>query len=201
MKIVLFLLLFLVVLLILPVRYSLSGNWREQLSLHIRVSYGFLWGALVKEADTTSFNIGSLHWTFFSPKFQERGEKKNKTKKSAAKKTRARIIRLLNRNFIKRVLMTLQKCLKACWPDKFEIAGVIGFKDPYYTGILAAFLAVFHVDGLFLDFTEEIYDLELNVRGSIVPIVLVYYVVTLLLSAEVWRVFNPLRKWRQKEVV
>ncbi len=178
-----FLLLLLVCLLFIPFEYYCKGVrlMKENLTFAVVWFWGLFGfqGVITRE---DGFN-GSVIILGFRIKVRGNSEKKEKPEKKKKKKSkRFKIQSFLSPHSIRLLLATIQKSMKHILPGRIEGYGRLGFEDPYYTGLVSAFLeSLKHVHLHSVDieycFDEEVYEGELYIEGRLFLVYLAYLVV------------------------
>lgn len=128
----------------------------------------------VKEEDLAKFGKG---------KEKDKGKKtKEKKEKEKKKSTRTKVFTVDALNYL---LSRVSDVLHHLLPRRFEGYGILGFDDPYYTGIVSAVLESLrgigaHHMNIQYAFDREVYEGEIYMEGRIVIIYLVYMAIKLL---------------------
>lgn len=196
--------LFLIVTLV-PVNYVFVGKIEEAISGKFEVRYGFLRAVMSRtEHGKNTFKVSIFN---IALKDFKGGKGETKKKKRAdhgtadkGKKTKANwrlISSILDRRFLGGIIKTAGRILKSCCPKVFQISGVVGFQDPYYTGLLSALKSVWTDIDIEPDFSREIYDLVFHVEGKIIIMVIIYHTVKFLLSSEGRHLLREI--WEEKK--
>lgn len=157
-------------ILLLSLRVKMQGRWQDTLAVQLTIGLGPLY-----------FDVHPAP----KPKKQE--------DKPSLKELRP----FLRGEFLQRVLLTVQTIYGKVQDKELCIRGALGFRDPYYTGILAACSSL--VPGLEVApvFSGPYRDLEFRIGGRLLLGRLVYHLFMLLVSREargVWRTIRKLKK-------
>lgn len=131
--------------LFIPVKYAISGKKDHDSQLHVNVSWAF---NLVK-TDMT-FKCGSkLNTDFAVAGYSvdiESGYKKEeklsceKEKKAGKGKKKMHIRQILSKSMFKSIRVLISDFLRLLKPEKLKLIGIIGFEDPYYTGMICSLI-------------------------------------------------------------
>lgn len=200
-----------IILAAIPLSYDCSGSWRDsQRTAAVKVRYGPL---LLRyrydcekdrphQAAVSLFGIGR---NIAPDPGGEKAKKKTKEKtkeKSGLSKTAALGFHDIRNMLGKDLLVAAGRLIQAIYrhssPKYWDFRGVVGFEDPYYTGLLAATAQLWSITRLEPDFTREIYDFSAEIRGRIVVLILIVHVVRFLLSNAGRRVLAALRRAKRK---
>lgn len=171
------LLTFLSLLFILPVKYSFAGEKYDSAFIKAKVSIllgliGFYYYNDFEKKNITKVTILGLPIKISS--------KKKKYKREAKKDMNKNFNNYLNKSFIKSSLKSLGKAVLHIKPKKIEIAGKIGFEDPYYTGLICAFKNIFYprlknakisIDTVFED---EVFEGRCLIQGRVILLYIAY---------------------------
>lgn len=116
-------------------------------------------------------------------KVKKEKEQEEKKKKKKKKNNRIKVFTLEGLQY---VLHSVNTVLRQVLPRRFEGYGILGFDDPYYTGILSAVLESLRGIGahnmkLEYAFDREVFEGELYLEGRIIIIVLLYIALRVLL--------------------
>lgn len=195
--------LFLIVALI-PFNYVFAGRLQETISGKFELRYGFLRAVMARtEQGNNVFRISLFNIALKGDKGGKREKREAKKEdravdKKEKKKANWRLISsMLDRDFLGEIIKTAGRILKSCCPKVFQISGVVGFQDPYYTGLLSAVKGVWPDIDIEPDFTREIYDLVFHVEGKIIILTIIYHVIRFLLSSEGRHLLR--RIWQEKK--
>ncbi|MEN8908001.1 MAG: DUF2953 domain-containing protein [Clostridiales bacterium] len=187
--IILFCLFLIIILITLPIKYSIILNKFNNLSMNTNISL-FL-GLLKLNISKNSNTNFKTRITLFGFKFTL---KKDITKTKTLKENRKRNTKnmnftsFLNYNFINSILKNTKKIIQHILPNKLVLKAKIGFEDPYLTGILNAYYYI--LMDLFKDynislntvFDDEIIEIKLFVKGKIYLIMIFYLIVKIIIN-------------------
>ena len=190
-----------ILLTIIPIRYDICGVWRDTKLCRIQVQYGPLSGIY-------SYDSKQLHdfrLSFFGLRFGKKDRQKDKIKKSLKTKDKKGeaglaikdIRHIIEKEFLTALFKTINAIYRHSRPAIWNINGVLGFDDPYYTGLFAALRQLLPRIDIEPDFSREICNLSMHIRGRIVVLVLIYYVLSFLVSREARPVLFGLWKSRK----
>ncbi len=123
-------------------------------------------------------------------------DKKEKEKKKKKKSGRVKVFTVEGLEY---VLGSVGKVIRQVLPRCFEGYGILGFDDPYYTGILSAVLESLrgigaHNMNLEYAFDREVYEGEFYLEGRIIIIVLLYIALRVLLHKSSRNMFLGVRR-------
>jgi len=199
---ILALLLLLILIILTPVKYDLRGYVREKFCGDIKIGIG-LFDFLIKWAaggnNTYTFRAAGL--TLLKKPFVISKNTESKSKKPPLPKKEQGgslrdMISFLDKGFLESALRAIRDIFHHSSPQVMELKGVWGFSDPYDTGLLAAAQAVISgvIPGIQVapDFTREVRDLNVLVKGRIRPATLLFYGVRFIVSSPVRPVMKKL---------
>ena len=111
---------------------------------------------------------------------QKEKKKEGKKKKESTRK------KLVTREGIQLLVESAGNALKHILPRRISGYGIVGFEDPYYTGLLAAWVETLrglgvHRMNLQYVFDREVYEGELSIEGRITMVYFVYMALRLLI--------------------
>lgn len=183
LKVLLWLLIILLILLLLVlclrIRFIFSGRWEESLD------YAF------------SVGIGPLYITEQTFKNGRRG----RVKKDHENHGLGSLKPFMKERFLKGVLRTIQAILAGIDDRELKLSGLLGFADPYYTGLLAAFGPLIPGFNVRLIFTDEVRDLEFKIAGRLSVGLTFYYLVRFLLDKESRKVWQDVRRQKKEKKI
>ena len=204
-------LLLLILIILTPVKYDLRGYVQEKFRGDVKIGFGlfdflFKWAA----GGENTFTLRAAGLTLLKKPLGISKNTERKSKEpSPPKKEQSSSLRdmknFLDKVFLKSVLRVIRDVFRHCSPQVMEIKGVWGFSDPYDTGLLAAAQAVISgvIPGIKVepDFTGEVRDLNILVKGRIRPATLLFYGVRFIVSSPVRPVMKKLwQKGKNKKI-
>lgn len=202
------LLLLLILIILTPVKYDLRGYVQEKFRGDVKIGIG-LFDFLIKWAagGNNTFTLRAAGLTLLNKPLgiSKNTESKSKEPPSPKKeqgKSFRDMINFLNKGFLKSALRVIRDIFRHSSPQVMELKGVWGFSDPYDTGLLAAVQAMLPgvIPGIRVepDFTGEVRDLNVLVKGRIRPATLLFYGVRFIVSPPVRPVMRKLWGKRKK---
>lgn len=132
-------------------------------------------------------------------KEKEGEETKPKEKNEESKKSAMGIREVPWGEILRLLLQWLRSIVRHCWIRSFSISGVIGFSEPYYTGLVASvFYSSFpsHIKDIQISFEEEKIVLDCEAKGEIIPLVLLWYTAKLVMNRAIWQ---GIQYWRSRK--
>ena len=175
---------------IIPIRYDICGVWRDTKLCRIQVQYGPLSGSYRYD----SKKLHDFRLSFLGIRFGE----KTKTNKGRDGLAISEIWHILGKDLLVAVFRTIKAIYRHSRPRVWNINGVLGFDDPYYTGIFAAARQLLPGISIEPDFSREVYDLNIHICGRIVVLVLIYYVLGFLVSRDARP--HLVRLWKSRKI-
>ncbi|MDD2402016.1 MAG: hypothetical protein PHI90_10095 [Clostridia bacterium] len=203
--------LFLISLLLCPCYYVMEGRIKGKSSFNIIIQLGIVnftfsrledgerliylrvLGIMIINRDESSGSSSS--------KIKDENKKRNKLIKSKKIKDNNKNnnpkrlsfsirekMMLLDKNVIRVLLELFGKILRRVKPQTFSFKGKLSFEDPYYTGVLAALLSGFSQAAIEPDFTGEVCDFTFKLKGQVVLIIILFYVIKLLITKPMWSI-------------
>jgi len=205
LALILVLLFFILLILLTPVKYSLEAGYQEELSYSIDVKSGLLFKFGFKrlgKPHEMHFKICGISLPERSKKLQSQENKSAHKQNSSFKGIETMQSFLINRLQVS-IWRLLKQVLTACRPDKVIITGRYGFYEPYLTAWVLPCLSL--LDGLSksyrIDFNpvwdQEYLEVYLLVNGSIIPALLIWYLLTFVLQASTLRFLRMVNKNRK----
>lgn len=179
-------------ILIYPCVYIIEGTWQEQLkggislicgSFKLHLVYGennkmkvcFSLGG-IKSVDIAVWDNRLELGTDHNKKVKVQNcEKQNNKKENQERPCLLELLKCLDSD----MLSSFVNIVKKFKPVTFKIRGKLGFTDPYYTGLLAAALAVKPCGEQVVidtDFSGKVRDVRFQIKGKFIFVVLLYYV-------------------------
>ncbi len=183
----------LIFLLAVPLYYDLKGRWQETVTGEAKIRLGPLGFSLARTEEKES-RIRLALWGKVLADKKPKGEGKEKKEKKDRYTGTGSNLSWLDWELLNRGIVFFKQIFKALKPQYFKIKGVLGFGDPYYTGLLAGFKALIPgIPRIYIepDFTRRIHDITVEIKGRIVPLVLICYTVKFFFSPEM----APVRKY------
>lgn len=191
---------------VIPIRYALKARWQgkaqEELKVRGELKNGIGPFEILLTLTGEKENyfclrlVGvTLKKSLLTGREEEKQGKKGKDGKEAKKGqdfSLRDLFTFLDRAFIRALLRIAKEVLRHSSPRVFEIKGVWGFSDPYYTGLLAAARSVLPGIEVEPDFTGEVRDLTVFTEGRIRPAVIIYYGLKFAVSPEARPVLKKL---------
>lgn len=205
LKIVLFLaevfLLLLVLILVVPFKYSFSAMLREKTIIMMKARWAIFDAGMTFEDWSPSMNVGVAGRTVRS------GPVKRKSRKKPEKKKRKRQggKRKPGMEFFRQAFSFIREVLSVLKPKEVSACGYFGLDDPADTAALASVLMLLRgcmpegniaVDPVF---DSEVMDLEIKISGSIVLLLLVFIILKYLLKKEVRRIIFQKRTYAEAQ--
>lgn len=95
---------------------------------------------------------------------------------------------ILTQDFITLFLVFFHKIISHSCIRKFTLTGTIGLSEPHETGMLAGWLYTFmakYIRNLSFNYSNEEYNVHCTLSGRIIPLVLIYYTLSFILTQEV----------------
>ncbi|TYQ16425.1 UNVERIFIED_CONTAM: Protein of unknown function (DUF2953) [Acetivibrio alkalicellulosi] len=184
------LLLFLILLLVIPTKYSFKGQKYERSFIRAKVSvlFGMLGFSYYNDFEKKNLiRILILGLPINIPK----GKEKDKKKKDKNIKDKDNSRDYLNVAFIKSALKSVKRIILHIKPKRFEIEGRIGFEDPFYTGVMCAFQNILVSQlkdakiNVTAEFEDEIYEGKGLIQGRVVLLYVAYIALKLYRSRPV----------------
>lgn len=174
---------------IIPFRYKMRVVSQEEKSISVDIHWLFgLLGIRGIYRYASGFE-GTIHILGIRQKINEKklakhGNGKRKGKKEKDKKGERN--RVFSVEAFKYLLSIIRNVLCHVLPRRIEGYGLVGFGDPYYTGLLSALLESlrgigYHNMDIRYAFDREVYQGEIYVEGRLIIIYLVYIALRLLL--------------------
>ncbi len=197
----------LILLTMVPVRYSICGRLQDTVRFEIEWQYGPLSGM----TSYSSKQLQNFKLSFIGipvggkagkqdvKKDQNTIPKRIKVKKEKAGFAINDLRCLLNKDFLAALLKMLKTIYRHSRPGVWNISGVIGFNDPYYTGLFAAARQALPGIGVEPDFSREIYDITVQISGRIIAFALSYHTLRFLGSRAARLVLARLWKARKSQ--
>lgn len=187
--------LLLLIMALIPVNYVFNGRIKEKLNGKFEVRYGIFRAAMFKPEQGKAI----LKLSIFNINFRIDGNKKeHKSKETKTKGNWRIILALLDKNFISELIISSGRIFKSCLPSVFHISGILGFQDPYYTGLVAAMKNIWPDIDIEPDFTQELYDLAFHVEGKIIILTIIFQGLRFLLSKEARSVLRKIRAEKKR---
>lgn len=202
---VLFLLMFIIIILFVPIVYKVSGGFRGEFLGDAAVGAGPFkalvhWGRGEGHLLLTLFGI-TLKKGELGEKGQKAGpaRKKKKRKPAGEKRTTKgwqNFRDFIEKDFIAAILRRVKRFLRHLSPKVLELRGGFGFDCPEYTGALAAINSIFPGIHAEPNFAAQEPNFDILIEGYIVPAVLVYFILEFL----AWAIYRFLyKKYRQRK--
>lgn len=188
----------LLILTLIPFKYVLVGKVRETFFGKFEAAYGFLRLVITRSEKGNTALLVSI---FGFPLRISSKEKKVPAKEKKDKPNLRFLLVLLDKNVLGKLIETGSRILKCFHPRVFEIKGVLGFQDPYYTGLLAASRAVWPEIRIEPDFTSEVCDLDFHAQGKVILLTVIYYGIRLLLSSEGREILRRIKEEKRREKI
>jgi hypothetical protein len=184
--------LLLILIILTPIRYDLRGYVQEKFHGDVKIGIGLL-DFLIKWAaggnNTFTLRAAGLALLKKPLSIWKKTERKSKEPPPSKKEPGGNLrdmTNFLDKGFLKSVLRVIRDVFHHSSPQVMELKGVWGFSDPYDTGLLAAAQAVISevIPGIQVepDFTREVRDLNVLVKGRIRPAILLFYGVRFIVS-------------------
>ncbi len=192
-------------ILLIPIRYSFNGGYKNHpwLSFSLRCSPAFIisgaWNEQENKLLKTRFTLLGIPINFDPQKFKKK-EKKDKPKRDRKKKKLSSVLIVLDRDLQARGFALIQDLLYILMPDQLSLKGKIGFDEPHLTGWLAAVTSILDyccketLIELEPVWDEEYYELEGIFNGRIRVGVIVVKVGWFLLKLRARQLFANYRK-------
>jgi hypothetical protein len=194
-----------------PIKYGLEASYEQNLEYSIRLGAGFWWRfSIQQEQQKKSWQLKILGLTvpqgdrkaLVKPSKAERAPKQpNKKKSSNSLKT----LKSFGENKMHiSCWRLLKRILGAIIPDFIQIRGRYGFYEPHFTAWCIPFLCALDGMGkicsidLIAVWEEECLELEVKSSGSILPALLLWYIISFFLQVSTLRFFLALKKSRKK---
>lgn len=205
LKIVLFLaeafLLLLVLILVVPFKYSFSAVLKEKTIMMIKARWTIISVEMSLEDWAPSMKFAVAGRTFRSGrverKSREKPEKKRRKRRGGNRKP--------GMDFFRQAFSFIMEVLSVLKPKEVSACGYFGFDDPADTAALASVLMLLRgcmqggniaVDPVF---DSEVRDLEILVSGSIMLLPLVFITIKYLIKKEVRRVVFQKRTYAEAQ--
>ncbi|QRN84645.1 hypothetical protein JR334_06520 [Clostridia bacterium] len=189
------LLLVLLAVLFIPFRYKIRGVSKEEKSVSVDIHW--LFGLLALRGIYRHgsgfeglirilgipFKVDEESLTKFGS--DKRKDKKGKDTKEKNKKRKDRGT-VFSVEALEYLFSSIRKVLGHVLPRSVEGYGIVGFDDPYYTGLMSAVIETmrgmgFHHMNIQYAFDREVYEGEIYMEGKLVIIYMVYIAIRLLL--------------------
>lgn len=186
----------LVTIMIVPFCYSFSGYWQDTLRAELDIKMGIVRAEMVFDANNR-FRVSTLGFCL-AEKRLSRGENRGKTKERKKEpRSLADIVAFMDRAFVQSLLHTIVKTIRMIAPQTMEARGVLGFDDPYYTGLLASLRCLLPQIDIKPDFTRQIRDISFSIKGRIIILKVLYYALRFIFSRETRLVMKKARQWKK----
>lgn len=208
LKILLYILLFVVGLLILllSIPFSYSGEFQLADGIRVRCDVGWAWRLIHFKVDVedgeNDVSAYIFNWRILKmrQKTSEEAEEAKEEKKTADEKEVRKERRgpslkeLTDKSLITELLAYLKKILKLAKPKYFYLKGTYGFDDPSLTGITCGLLSLIKscIPNAKIQmnpsFTEEVFEVEVAAEGSMIAGILTYETIRMIFKKPVRKV-------------
>ena len=185
-------------ILLLSLRVKMQGRWQDTLALQLTIGLGPLYFDVHPTQDEKMEIIIRLRRFVLYRKMNSHMPQP-KPQKQEDKPSLKELRSFLRGQFLQRVLLTVQTIYGKVQEKDLCIRGVLGFSDPYYTGILAACSSLIPVLAVEPVFSGPYRDLELRISGRLLLGRLVYDLFMLLISGEAREVWRDIRKIKKEK--
>lgn len=181
----------LVLLLVLPVEYVLKGSKEEEGFLQFKLCWIFRLAGFQLDYDTDKGFRSSIILLGMTKEF-----KFKKDPESPKKPKEQDMSKWMDRNALKKFIGFMGKVFRHIKPEKFELAGRVGFENPYHTGLLSAAVHSVHIPGCSIKpvFDDQVIEGRLLIQGRMILAVLALMAIQLLLSGPVRNIVFKKRK-------
>lgn len=204
---ILLVLLLLVLLLLLPIHYRLQGQLKDDYQLGLSLGCGFLYqmaANIDRENRLFVFRLLGIRLPIKnrpkSPELPQTKEKSERHSKPSLRELRS----VLNRELFQKALHLLSRSLRHLKPSRIYVQGCYGFEEPHFTawmlpliGLVNGWDSAFEID-LLPVWDDACLDMDLEIRGRIIPGLLLLFVLRLLISRPVRRIIKD--KWKSKKI-
>ncbi|AJA49373.1 hypothetical protein CPAST_c33070 [Clostridium pasteurianum DSM 525 = ATCC 6013] len=132
----------LIMLLLIPYNYFIEGNTRENFKVKVHVNWliGIFKIIVFNLSDQFQIEVYFFNLRIYSS-FKKNRNKYIENSKSINKKFKINL-KNLDLNFLKKVLSYLRDVFLILKPNTFNIKGVYGFEDPFFTGAISSVLSI-----------------------------------------------------------
>ncbi len=178
--------------LLAPISYKLEGGYEQSLKINAIIRFlAFLvikarWDSSLDKPGQIKISIAGLSFSMHPEKWGKKDQKPGKKEKEGL--PFGKILRTVDREFLRNGLSLFTDMLKILRPEKIALRGRVGFDEPHLTGWLTAFGymirgfckgAVFALEPVW---HEEYYEINLSVEGKILSAVVLLRIVRFMLS-------------------
>jgi hypothetical protein len=194
-------------LLLVPIRYKVSGEYENAflVDFNIRISPLFIavgtWKSTPEVPMQARLVIFGIPLPLHPEKWgKKENEKKEKKKEKGRKNHFSEAFRILDRGFIKSGTVLIRDLLKLLQPARIEIKGRLGFEEPHLTGWLAALNGILEgcCSALWLDiepvWDEENHEISILVEGRLVAGAILLRVARFLLVQKSKQIFARIKR-------
>ena len=175
----------LISVLFIPVKYSVSGIRDDEYQLYVYFSWAF---NLVRSdmlfkggsKPETGFAIAGHSVNVENRRKKEVRPPREKEKKTGKTKKKIHPGQMLSKDMFKSIRILISDFLRLIKPDKFRLTGIIGFEDPYHTGMLCSFLYCLKRNlknsdiGVLSAFDREVFEGSFEIEGKLTVAALLF---------------------------
>ncbi len=202
LALILVVLFFILLILFTPVNYTIKAGYQDQFNYSIKIAYGFLFTFVMQRVDRRN----KMQFMICGISMPERNKQlpSQKTKPVRKQSSRLKGIKTLQSFLENRLQASIWRLLKqlltACQPNEVIITGRYGFYEPHLTAWVLPCLYL--LDGLNETYCIDLYpvwdqeylEMYLKAAGSIIPALLLWYLLVFILQASTWRFLLAVRK-------
>lgn len=205
--IILLVLLLLILLLFLPIQYSLQGQLKEDYHLVFRVGCGFLYQVttnIIRGNRLLAFRLMGIRLPVKDSPASQESRKTKKKYRSHSRPSRRELRSVLNRELFQEALSLLSRSYLHIKPSRVYLQGCFGFEEPHFTAWMLPLIGL--VNGwdsaveinLLPVWDEACLNIDLEVQGRIIPVLLLLFLLQLMISRPARRIIKD--KWKSKNV-
>lgn len=201
------------IILFTPIKYGLEASYDHELEYSIHLRAGFWWRWKMQQEQKNTWKLKILGFNVLR---RQQGNQKVPEPPTAVKARKQQSTNKRPSNSLKTMKsfwenklhlsswQLLKQVLGAISPDFIQFRGKYGFYEPYFTAWCIPLL--WALDGfgnicsinLVAVWEEECLELEVKSSGSILPALLLWYMIRFILQASTLRFFLALKKSRKK---
>ncbi len=185
--------------LFIPFQYSVQGTVKDKMLCRAKMCwlFGIIIFEVLKDENEKKFRpiLRLLGIKIFIPVIGIKIRKNKKIRKVYKKNHKKKFDKsLFSRKFVNLIVNYIRDILKITKPKVIEAYGIYGFDDPAITGFICGIISivkeVFPNDKINLSpqFSEEVYNINFRIKGTIFVCIIGFKTICLLLRREMRRI-------------